>query len=230
MWTTRDHGRAPTRILSGTGPIVGAMTENPRPTALSAAIAPVRERHRELIDAAIAWQTGRDRQTDPDHFALLCAATEHDPEVTPTRWTRTGTYGVVRCGVPNWCSQHRCMWPEEILDAAWDWFDFLHATGRADPGGDPLAEVRKPLICYGWLDQFGRRLPAGAARQVECECFLPYRETAELLGDLVQEAERSGGDPLEILRRALGRPTSAPGPWDDPDDVGYGGEWSVSGP
>jgi hypothetical protein len=203
-----------------------------RPADLSAAVAPVRQRYRELIDAAIAWQSGRERETDPDHFALICAATEPDPEVTTTRWTRTGTYGVVRCGIPNWCSRHRCLWPEEILHATWDWFDFLHATGRMDPDSDPLAELRKPLICSGGLDQHGRPLPDGAPRQVECECFLPYRETTALLSELVQQAERSGEDPLDALRRALGRPTRSfdRWEWDDPDDPEYGHSWTAPGP
>jgi hypothetical protein len=220
---------------SGDVRIVGAMTKTSRYTGLidlSAAVAPVRERYRELIDAAIAWQHDRERQTDPDHYALICAGAEHDGEVTATRWTRTGTYGVVRCGIPNWCSSHRCLWPEEILHAVWDWFDFLHDTGRMEPGSDPVAELRKPLTCYGGLDQDGRPLD-GAPRQVECECFLPYRETTALLNELVQQTERSGEDPLDPLRRAAGRPARAPGRWawdDDPDDPEYGISWTASGP
>lgn len=93
-----------------------------------------------------------------------------------------------------------------LLDAAraWQWFDFLHATGRLDPAGDPVAELRKPLICYGGLDQDGGPLPAGAPRQVECECFLPYRETTALLGELVARNEWSGESPIGTLRRLLG--------------------------
>ena len=210
------------------------MTKTPRNNRLielSTAVAPVREQHRELIDAAIAWQSGRDRQTDPDHYALICAGVGHDAENTPTRWTRTGTNGVVRCGIPNWCSLHRCLWPEEILHAVWDWFDFLHDTGRMDADSDPVAELRKPLACYGGLDQDGHPLD-GAPRQVECECFLPYRETTALLADLVRQAERSGEDPLDPLRRAAGRSTRSPGrwEWDDPDDPEYGLSWTASGP
>lgn len=192
-------------------------TMSPYPFELSEAVAPVRGRHRELIDAAVAWQQGRDRQTDPDHFALICAAAEHasDPDIAPTRWTRTGTYGAVRCDVPNWCASHGCEWPDAMVDAMWEWLTFLHATGRLDRGSDPLAELRKPLTCYGWLDQDGRPLPEGASRTVECECFLDYRETAELLGELVQLAERTGEDPLDPLRRLLGRETRTPDRWWD---------------
>lgn len=212
--------------------IVGAMTDTPnddRLAELSTAVAPARARHRELIDAAIDWQRGREAPTDPDHFALICAGAEHGDEVTPTRWTRTGTYGVVRCGIPNWCSLHRCLWPEEILHSVWRWFDFLHDTGRMDPDSDPVAELRKPLICYGGLDQDGCRLD-GAPRQVECECFLPYRETTTLLNQLVRYAERSGEDPLDPLRRLTGRPTRSPGRWEWDDDPDDGFSWTASGP
>jgi hypothetical protein len=41
-------------------------------------VAPARARHRALIDAAVAWQAGRAQTTDPDHFALICAATGDD--------------------------------------------------------------------------------------------------------------------------------------------------------
>lgn len=186
-------------------------------TELSDAVAPARERHCELIDAAIAWQAarpvldGRERHTDPDHFALICAAADdrHRYEtVTPTCWTRDGVYGTVRCDIPNWCSSQRTLWPETICEDMWEWFDFLHGTDRLDPRSDPVAELRKPLACYGWLDQNGRRMPSGADRQIECECFLPYRETVELLGEIVRGCEWSGEDPLDVLRRAAGRDPS----------------------
>lgn len=183
--------------------------------ALADAVAPAREQHHGLIDAARAWRdhtsaaggrATRPRPVDPDHFALICAAADAawDPDVTPTRWTRTGTYHLVRIDIPNWCSRHRCLWPEEMLDAMWEWFDFLHATGRLDPASDPVAELRKPLICYGWLDQDGGPLPEGEPRQIECECFLPYRETTGLLGELVPRAGRAGERPIDTLRRLLG--------------------------
>jgi hypothetical protein len=146
--------------------------------------------------------------TDPDHFALVCAGAEDaswPPEQTLTRWTRTGTYHVVRCDFPNWCSMNRTLWPESICEVLWDWFDFLHATGRMDSRSDPVAELRKPLACYGRLDQDGHRLPEGAERQILCECFLPYRETAELLGVIALRNERSGEEPIDVLRRAAGR-------------------------
>ena len=191
-------------------------------TELSDAVAPARERHRVLLEAACAWQAGRERTTDPDLFAMICAAADEswDRETTPTRWERTGVASIARCGIPNWCSRERCLWPEGHLEAMWSWFDFLHDTGRMDPRSDPLAELRKPLACYGDLDQDGRRLPSGAPRQVECECNLPYRETTALLNTLVLQCESSGEDPLDVLRYRIGTPE----PLWDPLVLGGDGE------
>ena len=82
-------------------------------------------------------------------------------EVSPTRWTRTDVYHVLRCDIPNWCSLHSCLWPVELPEAMWEWFDFLADTGRLDPASDPLWELRKPLLCYGGLDE-QRTAAAGA--------------------------------------------------------------------
>ena len=68
---------------------------------------------------------------------------------------------MLRCDVPNWCSLHGCLWPVELAEAMWEWFDFLAGTGRLDPASDPLAELRKPLLCYGGLDERGRLRPEG---------------------------------------------------------------------
>lgn len=200
-------------------PTVVRMTNRrtPRPTDLTTAVAPVRQRHGPLLDAALAWAAGRQRATPPELFALVCAAAEHshDATVTPTRWTRVSAYHVLRCDVPNWCSVQRCAWPDSVPEAMWAWFDFLLDSGRLDPRSDPVAELRKPLACAGWLDQTGDPLPPDARREIECECFLPYRETAELLGELVRRCETDGSDPLQVLRGALGQPS---------------GTWSLSGP
>jgi hypothetical protein len=213
-------------------------------TELATAVAPTRARHRELIEAAVDWLTERGRATDPDHLALICAGAEYaegsagGEEVYPTRWTRMGVYHVLRCDIPNWCSTERCLWPLELPQAMWSWFDFLHGTGRLDPASDPVAELRKPLACYGWLDQDGRPMPPDAQRWVACECLLPYRETTELLTELVRQSERFGEDPLDRLRWLVGRPPRwplAPGArgwlededlldldegWAEPDDDG----------
>ncbi len=186
-------------------------------TELSDAVAPAREHHRELIEAACAWQAGRARPIDPDLFALICAAAEDDSyrsyDVTPTLWSRTGVAALARCGIPNWCSMRRCLWPEGCPEALWTWFDFLHGTGRMDPRSDPVAELRKPLACYGGLDQNGRELPPGAEREIECECRLPYRETVALLNELGRRCELSGEDLVDTLRRLVSEPAPR---WDPP--------------
>lgn len=212
----------PLRTLSG-------MTRSPL-VPLSTAVARERERHRDLVDAAVAWQDGRPRRTDPDLFALVCAAAEESlgDVVAPTRWTRTGVSQLLRSDLPNWCSLRRCLVPDGDIAALWEWFDFLHATGRLHPDSDPVAELRKPLCCAGELDQDGRPLPPGAPREVECECSLPYRDGARLLGELAQEATDRGEDVLDAMRRALGRPVQR-SPWFD--DPGPGPRrWSGSGP
>lgn len=195
-------------------------------TELADAVAPARERHRELIEAACAGESGHHQPTDPDLFALICAAVDDDRyalyDVTPTRWTRTGVVAVTRCGIPNWCSRNRCLSPDGCPEALWRWFDFLHGSGRMDPRSDPVAELHKPLACLGGLDQNGHALPPGATRQVECECHLPYRETVALLNELGLRCERSGEDLLDALRRAIAEPAPR---W-DPEIFGDEPEWS----
>ena len=185
-------------------------------TDLSVAVAPARDRHRDLIEAAVDWLADRGRVIDPDHLALICAGVEYageftaEPPVTLTRWTRMAVYHMVRCDIPNWCSAQRCPWPLELPQVMWAWFDFLHGTGRLDRASEPVAELRKPLACYGWLDQDGRPLPPDAPREILCECLLPYRETVELLDELVRQCERAGQDPMDRLRGLVGRPPRRP--------------------
>lgn len=180
-------------------------------TELSVAVAPQRARYRDLIDEAVRWLGERGRTVDPDHLALVCAGAEEggevigDPDTHPTRWTRMAVYHVLRCDIPNWCSGERCLWPVELPQVMWAWFDFLHGTGRLDRTSDPVAELRKPLACYGWLDHDGSPLPPDAPRAIPCECLLPYRETTELLDELVRQCERVGEDPLDRLRWVVGR-------------------------
>ena len=122
------------------------------------------------------------------------------------------------------------MWPLDLVRVMWTWLDFLHDTGRLDPVSDPVAELRKPLICWGHLDQHGNELPAGAPPALPCECLLPYRETAELLGELVRQSCRTGTDPLDPLRRAVGRPRRRRSGWEallgvDDDPGSHGEQW-----
>lgn len=200
------------------------MRKFPNRMTLSEAVAPERARYRDLVDAACVWQAGRTRQIDPDLFTLICIGADDrfDHDTTPVRWTRVAVSGIARCAINNWCVMQGCLVPDDVPEAMWEWFEFLHATGRLHTDSDPLAELRKPLACIGWLDEQGRRLPPEADRVVECECFLPYRETAELPGELARQAERTGEDVLDALRRAVGRPTrEAARPWADTDDSAY---------
>ncbi len=208
--TTQNPPHDPT-----TDPAIGnevpAVENSPYVVPLAEALAPIRSTYRELVDAAVTWQAGRERHTAPDAFTLICLGADHGLDDTrATRWTRTGVHHVMRCDIPNWCSLHRCLWPAQLAEAMWDWFDFLDETGRLDPASDPLCELRKPLLCYGGLDQRGRPLPEGAKSTVECECFLPYRETMEIFQKLARDAEYSGRDVLDPLRQLVGRPTRPP--------------------
>jgi hypothetical protein len=173
---------------------------------LADALGPIRDVYTHLLTPAAEWRDGRRedraRSIELDHFALICVAADRGfgRAVTPTRWTRTDVYHVLRCDVPNWCSMNRCLWPVELPEVMWDWFDFLAETGRLDPTSDPIAELRKPLQCYGGLDGQGQLRPDGAPREIPCECFLPYRETTELLNQLGVQCEQRGRYFLDVLR------------------------------
>lgn len=198
-----------------TGP-VGARVHAGRMThliPLADALGPIREVYAHLLTDAERWQEGRDRRTDPDLFALICVATDTGfGSTSPTRWLRTDVRRVLRCDVPNWCSANRCLWPIELVEAMWEWFGFLADTGRPDPASDPLCELRKPLMCYGGLDERGHFRPEGTPAVVACECHLPYRETTELLNRLGLQCEYSGRDPLDVLRALVGDGPRHPGP------------------
>ena len=196
--------------------IVGPATDGGPMThliPLSEALGPIRDVYAHLLTEAARWQDGRDRRTDPDHFALICVATDagFGDRVSPTRWTRTDVYHVLRCDIPNWCSLHRCLWPLEVVEAMWEWFDFLAGTGRLDPASDPPAELRKPLLCYGGLDERGRLRTGDGPAPVECECHLPYRETVQLLNRLGRQCEYSGRSPVDVLRSLVGEGPRHPG-------------------
>ena len=186
-------------------------------TELSVAVAPARSRHRELIGAAVelAGRAGPDGRSRS--LALICAGAEyagelrrradevHADPLDPDWASTTCCAATSRTGAR--CSG--CPWPLELPQVMWAWFDFLHGTGRLDPASDPVAELRKPLACYGWLDQDGPPLPPGRrSGEIPCECLLPYRETTELLAELIRQSERSGEDPLDRLRWLVGRPTA----------------------
>ena len=200
---------APTPNLSDRPPTVALMTH---PIPLSEALGPIRDVYAHLLVPAAEWQRRRERRTDPDLFALICVAADagFGDAVSPTRWTRTDVYHVLRCDIPNWCAVHRCLLPLEVVEAMWEWFGFLAATGRLDAASDPVAELRKPLVCYGGLDLQGRVRPDDAPVPVECECYLPYREIVQLLNRLGRQAEYTGRTPVDVLRTLVGEGPAHP--------------------
>lgn len=171
---------------------------------LTEAVVPLRGRHATLIDEACSWSAELAAPVDPDLVALILGGVRpFDGREDPFfLWSRIGVRALLRCGIPNWCSANRTHWPVEIGRTAWRWFDFLHGTGRLDPRSDPLWELRKPLICYAGLDLHGVPRPEGTPSPIPCECYLPYRESAEFLNG-------------EIERGALVEDVLvwSPGPW-----------------
>lgn len=175
------------------------------------AVRDVRAEHHDLIEEFVAWSTAAGRAADPDTAALLCgSATGWDGTESLTAWHRRRTYRMLRIETFNWCSTRRCLVPDDLPEALWDWFGFLAATGRLDEDSDPVWELRKPLICYGGLDVDGRRQPAGDLRMlVPCECFLPYRETVEAVQGLL-DGSRSIEEVLDAID-----------PYGERDDIRY---------
>jgi hypothetical protein len=107
---------------------------------------------------------------DLDVAALICAAA---PD--PFDWSRTGIYEFLCSYAWNWCSLRSTLFPEAVAETLWGWFDFLAEHDLLDPGSDPVAELRKPLLCYGGLDGEGNPRPADVPRSGSCECFVTYR-------------------------------------------------------
>lgn len=163
------------------------------------AVGPVRERFCEPIDAACRWHADRGVEADPKLFAVIHGAllpydddaSTHD--MSPMVWTRAAVRPFLWARIPNWCTWNNATtWPLEVVPALWQWFDFLHHTGRLDPRSDPLWELRKPLICYGGLDFDGRFRPEDDPSPIPCECHLPYRQSADYLNERVEAGMRSG--------------------------------------
>jgi hypothetical protein len=153
------------------------------------AVRPSRQRHRPLLAELGAWALSCGRSVDLDLVALILAAREagFDP-ASPGSWTRTGVHRCVSIDVPNWCSQARVLRPMGVPAALWQFLDFMVASERLDRDSDPIEELRKPLMCYGGLDRFGRERVHDAAAgdgagpgadaadpPIRCECYVRYR-------------------------------------------------------
>ncbi|WP_156934816.1 hypothetical protein [Pseudonocardia spinosispora] len=197
--------------------------------SVAKAVAPTRDRHEQVIAEALRWCAARGVPADADVFALICAGAESEGVGTgaPFVWTRVGVRALLSDGIASWCALagvRDCS--VEVVPSVWQWFDFLHDTGRFDPRSDPLWELRKPLICYGGLDFGGRPRPVDDPSPIPCECQLPYRETVGYLTALLNEGVlvpdilfppgREGAlalfdTPLPTQRRGKAPPRRAPG-------------------
>jgi hypothetical protein len=124
---------------------------------LERAVGESRSRHRDLLAAAADWAVANSESVDLDVLALVCAAAEEWSDEPLNQWTRTGVTHLLSVDTFNWCSTARGRGPAGIPGAVWSFLDFLAETGRLDPTSEPLPELCKPLICYGGLDELGRR-------------------------------------------------------------------------
>jgi hypothetical protein len=143
------------------------------------AVSDTRRRHQLLITWARRWGLATGQPFDPDLLALVLAAVARWSDHA---WTRQSVYGVLRCDVFNWCSLNRCLCPEGVPETLWRWLHFLEATDGFQEGDELLADLIKPLLCYGGLDYEGRPRPEGSPRLIECECYEPMlpEERAEM--------------------------------------------------
>jgi len=143
---------------------------------LAEAVEPVRGRHHDLLAAVARWSLEHGAGIDTDVLALILGAVEEGFErVTPTLWRRDAIVDTLRTDALNWCSLSHVEPPRTMAATLWRYFDYLHDTGGFDPASDPLAELRKPLRCYGGLDADGNEDPDPNRERPPCECFVPYR-------------------------------------------------------
>jgi hypothetical protein len=141
------------------------------------ATAAARPEHRSMIAQVQQAGLAAGRRHETDVLALVFAAA-NDPlwhPDGPTHWTRPGANWFLKGEIPNWCSHHRCLAPEGIPEAVWDFLGVLAATGRMDAASDPLEHLREPLICYGGLGFDGN--PRGETpTPIPCHCDWPVGE------------------------------------------------------
>jgi hypothetical protein len=172
-------------------------------TPVAAAVLPWRRRERRLLAEMREWALEHGRSVDLDLVALVLAAKDRATGQPLHRWARTGVNRCLAVDVPNWCSLAQVLWPEGVPEALWQLLDFLVATDRLDPASDPLAELRKPLQCYGGLDDTGQADQSDDGSddppRPPCECYVTYRgPTHGETTDLAAAGERllRGARPL----------------------------------
>lgn len=138
------------------------------------AVASARRRHRSAITAVRRWALSGGVRLDVDLVALVLEVRgELSYRRSADGWTRYAVYCLMRIDIPNWCSMHRCLLPEDVPETIWHWLHYLDATGKLGGADEPLGELLKPLLCYGGLDFAGRRREGDTRKLVECECFEP---------------------------------------------------------
>lgn len=156
---------------------------------LSAAVAPTRQRHHALVEAARQWALDERSWLPPDLVALIVIGWPYAVEATcedgtllavpddaepATFWTRTLVNALLMEGIPDWCLTHSTVCPHNLPEAIWRFVDFLAATGRLHPDSDPVVELRRPLRCLGQLGDDGRWDEGLDADPGPCVCFSRY--------------------------------------------------------
>ena len=158
-------------------------------TSLTAAVAPARARHHELVEAARRWSLDERSWLRPDHVALVVASWPGavgaviddgtltrvpDDAETATFWTRTLVNALLMQAIPDWCLTHATIVPHQLPEAIWRFFDFLAETDRLHAESDPVVELRRPLRCLGQLGDDGRWDEGLGADPGPCVCFVRY--------------------------------------------------------
>jgi hypothetical protein len=110
----------------------------------TAALAPVRQRHRELLAAYARWSRTNGVAPAINHVALICAALIEALVIVdrPTIWlTRARVRKVLGAAVDRWCASNHCTPPEGVPEAFATFLDFLGSTGRLCLDSDPLCDL-----------------------------------------------------------------------------------------
>jgi hypothetical protein len=142
------------------------------PVPLRQALAPHREKYRDVIAAAARWALEHGTSMDCDEVALICVADAERRRwqgTPPGQWFRPELNHLLSIDVRNWCSMARCRVPVGLPQTLWKYLDFLAETGRLDPASDPVPELRKVLVCYGGLGFDG--LPREGRSPIRCVCY-----------------------------------------------------------
>ena len=167
-------------------------------TPLAEAVAPVRLRFRPLISELCQWALAQGHRLEPDTVALLLAAADEGHGViTKTQWTRTGVQQFLWADTFNWCGIRRVLTPDGVPETLWWYLQFLVATDRLDYESDPLPELCKPLMCYGGLDEHGKRRSDGTRSPVPCQCYVTYRGPSH--GETVSAGRPDIGQPVHVI-------------------------------